>query len=163
MHKPLANPLGQGAGEQAWGALLLLWLVEAGGCQQSRAVPIPQLLAEKPKINISEGSENKFPSSQDYQQRPLPVLGWGGSFFSSIEPPGRQRGPGRERISAFLCCPFTCKLPAAHQPCCSVPVLPCTLWAPSLAPALLAPLLMAPTPGFDPSRVLWLELCLCCL
>lgn len=50
--------------------------------KQSGTVSVPlELLAEKPKINVSGGDESKFPPSWDYFQRPLHVLGWGVCLF----------------------------------------------------------------------------------
>lgn len=59
----------------------------------------PQLLAEKPKINMFEGSESNFSPSQDYLQSPLHVLGQGGRFSL---PRGRQQSPGWEGLSLSL-------------------------------------------------------------
>lgn len=158
MDKPVANPLGQGAGEQVWGAqeLLLLWLLEAGGCQQSRAVSI---------ITMFEGSESEVFPFPGLFTVTFACAGVGRQLL--LLPPSSPweiEGPreGRDQPFSAVLSPASFQLP---QPPTSPAALflSCPLWAPSLAPALLAPLLMAPSRMFDASHVLCLELCLCCL
>lgn len=128
----------------------------------------PQLLAEKPKITMFEGSESEVFPFPGLFTVTFACAGVGRQLL--LLPPSspwEAEGPREGRDLSLSLLSFHLQASSCHghppAPSPAALFLSCPLWAPSLAPALLAPLLMAPSRMFDASRVLCLELCLCCL